>query len=164
MKMIAIRHHLPSVLVPLVLFTSWNLASAAVLFQDDFSGSAATPLNGTTPDVTVGATPCGATLIDWRGRFLTESPGTTFADATANTADCLLQCPANGNAEDGIHLTVDGNAFLGDEVFGALQSVAMPGDRVTSVGDSVTYGTRMTGAGTATGDTYPAVLHRAMNP
>jgi lysophospholipase L1-like esterase len=106
----------------------------------------------------------GATFIDWRSRFLEESPGTTTDDATANNVNSLLRCVANANDADGVHLTSTANRFLGVKVAQALSSVVVSGDKIACMGDSVTFGYLMTGAGTATGNTYPAVLSTTLNP
>ena len=112
------------------------------------------------------ATATGATFIDWRSRFLEESPGTTIADATADNAASLLICAANTNPDDtdGVHLTIAGNSFLGVRVAQALSSQVVNGDLITCMGDSITFGIKMTGEGTATGDTYPGVLKTTLNP
>ena len=110
------------------------------------------------------ATATGAIFIDWRARFLDESPGTTIADATANDAASLLLCVANSGDDDGVHLTTAGNNFLGVRVAQALSSEVVNGDSITCMGDSITFGFAMTGAGTATGATYPAVLKTTLNP
>ncbi len=106
----------------------------------------------------------GATFIDWRARFLAESPGTTLDDAVANDSASLLRCEANGGGHDGVHLTIAGNRLLGVTVAQALGSVVASGDVIACMGDSVTYGQYMTGAGTATGDTYPGVSSATLNP
>ena len=110
------------------------------------------------------ATTTGAIFIDWRSRFLTESPGTTLADAVANNAASLLRNEANSSDRDGVHLTIAGNNLLGLRVAQALSSEAANGDGITCMGDSITFGQYMTGAGTATGNTYPGVLHATLNP
>lgn len=110
------------------------------------------------------ATATGATFIDWRTRFLAESPGTSLEDATANNVDSLLRCVANTGDDDGVHLTLAGNQFLGVKVAQALSSVVVSGDKIACMGDSVTFGYLMTGAGTATGNTYPGVVSTTLNP
>ena len=110
------------------------------------------------------ATATGAIFIDWRSRFLEESPGTTIADATANSIDSLLRCVVNTNDDDGVHLTVAGNNILGVRVAQALSSEVVNGDLINCMGDSITFGFAITGAGTATGNTYPAVLKTTLNP
>jgi lysophospholipase L1-like esterase len=110
------------------------------------------------------ATATGAIFIDWRARFLEESPGTTIADATADNINSLLLCVANSGDDDGVHLTTAGNNFLGVRVAQALSSHVVNGDLINCMGDSITFGFAMTGAGTATGNTYPAVLKTTLNP
>jgi lysophospholipase L1-like esterase len=106
----------------------------------------------------------GATFIDWRTRFIEESPGTSIEDAVANNPASLLLCEANSGLRDGIHLTMTANRLLGLRVAQALAPVVASGDLIACMGDSVTYGLYMNGAGTATGDTYPGVLSKTLNP
>ena len=110
------------------------------------------------------ATATGATFIDWRARFLAESSVTTIEGATANNSASLLRCVANTGDDDGVHLTIAGNQFLGVKVAQALSSVVVSGDKIACMGDSVTFGYLMTGAGTATGNTYPGVVATTLNP
>jgi lysophospholipase L1-like esterase len=110
------------------------------------------------------ATATGAIFIDWRSRFLAESPGTTIENATGNNIDSLLRCMANSSDDDGVHLTTAGNNFLGVRVAQALSSEVVNGDLINCMGDSITFGFGMTGAGTATESTYPGVLKATLNP
>jgi lysophospholipase L1-like esterase len=110
------------------------------------------------------ATATGAIFIDWRSRFLAESPGTTIENATGNNIDSLLRCMANSSDDDGVHLTTAGNNFLGVRVAQALSSEVVNGDLINCMGDSITFGFGMTGAGTATENTYPGVLKATLNP
>lgn len=71
---------------------------------------------------------------------------------------------ANTGDDDGVHLTTAGNQLLGVKVAQALSSVVANGDVIACMGDSVTYGYLMTGAGTATGNTYPGVVVTTLNP
>jgi len=100
----------------------------------------------------------GAIFVDWRARFLAESPGDTMEEAVANQVDALIRCEANSGARDGNHLTAQGNRFLAAEVARHLRTRVNDGDLVVCMGDSITYGSHMVGQGTATGDTYPAFL------
>ena len=61
-------------------------------------------------------------------------------------------------------ITIAGNQFLGVKVAQALSSVVVSGDKIACMGDSVTFGYLMTGAGTATGNTYPGVVATTLNP
>ncbi|MGL5016761.1 MAG: hypothetical protein ACRDBP_01390, partial [Luteolibacter sp.] len=74
------------------------------------------------------------------------------------------RCVANTGDDDGVHLTVAGNNFLGVRVAQALSSEVVNGDLINCMGDSITFGFAMTGAGTATGNTYPGVLKATLNP
>jgi lysophospholipase L1-like esterase len=64
---------------------------------------------------------------------------------------------------DGVHLTPDGYRLLSQAVFEALRGKVKPGDAVVCFGDSLTFGSGMTGQGTATGQTYPAFLAGLLN-
>ncbi len=105
-----------------------------------------------------------AILVDWRARFLAESPGDSVEDAVANQEDVLVRCVANSGARDGSHLTADGYRLLADEVARELRGRLKAEDAVACFGDSITYGSHMEGQGTATGMTYPAFLHAALWP
>jgi lysophospholipase L1-like esterase len=61
---------------------------------------------------------------------------------------------------DGVHLTVAGNRALAQSFLDALAGKLQAGDVIVCLGDSVTYGVHHQGAGTAEGDTYPAMLRR----
>ena len=62
-----------------------------------------------------------------------------------------------------MHLTADGYQLLADTVAKVLSGKVKDGDIVVCFGDSLTYGTAMEGAGTSTGETYPAVLRMKLN-
>ncbi len=103
-------------------------------------------------------------LVDWRARFLAESPGNSPASAVENQAGCLLRCEANSGARDGVHLTAKGYRFLADEVARVLRDRIKKDEIVLCFGDSITFGSHMKGQGSATGKTYPAFLHIALSP
>ncbi len=63
---------------------------------------------------------------------------------------------------DGVHLTVEGYRLLGEAVANVIRPDLATNDVIVCFGDSITFGAHMKGAGTATGDTYPAVLKRAL--
>jgi len=78
-------------------------------------------------------------------------------------AGSLFQNVANSNINDGVHPTVNGYRVIGAAV---AQAVTLLEPKTTSIicfGDSITFGYKMKGAGTVKGDTYPAVLYRALN-
>jgi lysophospholipase L1-like esterase len=104
-----------------------------------------------------------AILVDWRARFLAESPGGSVEKAVENREDCLLRCVANCGARDGIHLTPNGYRLLADQLAGVLRDRVNAGETVVCFGDSLTYGSHVEGQGTATGKTYPAFLHAALS-
>jgi lysophospholipase L1-like esterase len=79
------------------------------------------------------------------------------------SAACLIRCEQNGGGRDGVHLTPAAYTLLGQAVFETLKHRVAPGDTVVCFGDSLTFGARVTGAGTASGETYPAILQACFN-
>lgn len=75
----------------------------------------------------------------------------------------LIRCEKNGGGKDGVHLTPAAYALLGQRVFEVLRERVKPGDTVVCFGDSLTFGANVKGAGTVTGETYPAVLQRCFD-
>lgn len=59
---------------------------------------------------------------------------------------------------DGVHLTPAGNRALAQCFLAAVAGKLRGGETIVCLGDSVTYGAGNRGAGTAEGDTYPAML------
>lgn len=78
--------------------------------------------------------------------------------------DEIIMNENNNNARDGVHMTKIGNVFLGSFIFKSLleNDKLKSNSRILCFGDSITYGYRMIGEGTSTGDTYPSVLKNAM--
>lgn len=70
----------------------------------------------------------------------------------------LIRCEKNGGGKDGVHLTPAAYALLGQRVFEVIGERVKPGDTVVCFGDSLTFGANVKGAGTVTGETYPAAL------
>lgn len=77
--------------------------------------------------------------------------------------ECLIRNTANSKSADGVHLTADGYRLLAESVTKLLKDVITPGDKVVCFGDSITFGANLKGAGTVTGDTYPAHLQLLLN-
>lgn len=61
-------------------------------------------------------------------------------------------------SSDGVHLTVEGSRALAKCLWDVAGKAIKPKQTIVCLGDSVTFGAGMKGAGTATGQTYPAVL------
>jgi lysophospholipase L1-like esterase len=74
-----------------------------------------------------------------------------------------LRNQANSKSSDGTHLTIEGNKELAKVVADSLKEVVSEDDKIVCLGDSITYGAHMVGAGTASGDTYPAWLSTYLN-
>jgi acyl-CoA thioesterase-1 len=59
---------------------------------------------------------------------------------------------------DGVHLTPAGSRLLAKTFAATVAGQVSPESVIVCLGDSVTYGAGMQGAGTVTGETYPAAL------
>ncbi len=81
----------------------------------------------------------------------------------STTSTSLIRNEANSSSRDGVHLTPEGYQVLAELVAPALKEVVRPGDTVVCLGDSLTYGVHVDGAGTSSGDTYPAKLSELLN-
>ena len=75
-----------------------------------------------------------------------------------------LRNPANSGAEDGVHPTKEGYQALAKKLAEEIKAKNLPVSKVACIGDSITFGSAMTGSGTATGDCYPGVLATLLNP
>lgn len=80
-----------------------------------------------------------------------------------NKASSLIANLANSSRDDGVHLTNKGCEFVARSVYGFLKAKGVDYTMIVCFGDSITNGVTLAGAGTATGDTYPAVLSRLLN-
>ncbi len=77
---------------------------------------------------------------------------------------CLVGNPANGRGNDGVHLVAKGYQLFGKAVADEIKKNYLKNDDiVVCLGDSITWGAGMKGAGTAYGDTYPAWLYVYLN-
>lgn len=70
----------------------------------------------------------------------------------------IIRNKANVKIADGVHLTAEGYRLLAEEVYKKLKDQIQKGDTIVCFGDSLTFGSGMAGAGTASGETYPAFL------
>lgn len=81
----------------------------------------------------------------------------------ADFAAAAVQAERAGTAvvsPDGVHLTPAGNRCLAQCFLATVASALRGGEAIVCLGDSVTYGAHAQGAGTAEGETYPAMLRR----
>ena len=81
---------------------------------------------------------------------------------TLTALESPVRNEANAKARDGVHLTPAGYRLLARACHRALRHRVQRGDTVVCFGDSLTYGSHVRGAGTAEGETYPAVLARLL--
>lgn len=78
-------------------------------------------------------------------------------------AESPVRNQANSRSRDGLHLTAGGARLLGESAAAALKNHIRQGDVILCLGDSITYGAALPGAGTSTGSTYPAWLEAKLN-
>lgn len=76
------------------------------------------------------------------------------AVATAESHGTTIVSP------DGVHLTSAGNRLLAQCFLATVASELRGHEGIVCLGDSVTYGAHAKGAGTAEGETYPAMLRQ----
>ena len=94
-------------------------------------------------------------LVDIFGLF--EAKGNVGEEA-----ESWIRNPANSRARDGVHPTAEGYRAMAEAIFAAIRKHALPCERIVCLGDSITYGAGVGGAGTAEGQTYPACLARLL--
>ena len=90
----------------------------------------------------------------------TEALGAATTDAAS-----LFRNPANSGNEDGVHPTPNGYFRFADAVAKRIRAEKWSPKRILCVGDSITYGVNVKGAGSAAPDaeTYPARLAKELN-
>ena len=76
--------------------------------------------------------------------------------------DRYLRQLSNCGEADGVHLTPDGYAVMAALVFGCIRSNGLSSAKTVCLGDSITYGVFVEGAGTDTGECYPGQLRRLL--
>lgn len=85
------------------------------------------------------------------------------ASGDPDAASSLLRNRANDRVDDGVHLRKEGYELWAEKLMALPAVSALPADGViVCLGDSLTYGAGMAGAGTSSGDTMPGCLRRLM--
>ncbi|WP_347840824.1 GDSL-type esterase/lipase family protein [uncultured Draconibacterium sp.] len=81
-----------------------------------------------------------------------------------HNTDLFIMNPKNSGYRDGVHPTALGYHFIAENVFQFLKKKKLleKGDKVLCFGDSITFGSKVKGSGTAEGETYPAYLQNAI--
>lgn len=77
--------------------------------------------------------------------------------------DSLIRNPDNHGGPDGVHPTPEGYQKLAEMVFQIIKTNKIDVRRIVCLGDSITYGANVKGAGTVGGDTYPGQLLLLLN-
>lgn len=88
-------------------------------------------------------------LLDWCGIL-----------DRAYAARAAAKGPVEYRNADGVHLNPPGNELLASSFYEMISGDLRDGQTIVCLGDSVTFGARNQGAGTAEGTTYPAYLRR----
>jgi len=86
---------------------------------------------------------------------------TARGGATTDAAS-LIRNQANSRTTDGVHPTAEGYRAIAAAVRQCIRDRKLPARRVVCLGDSITFGANVKGAGTAKGETYPACLARLL--
>jgi lysophospholipase L1-like esterase len=81
----------------------------------------------------------------------------------AKTRGSLIRNEANRGGKDGVHLTADGYRLMAGLFEPLLTDRIKAGEIVVCLGDSITFGAHVRGAGTIAGETYPAWLSVILN-
>jgi lysophospholipase L1-like esterase len=85
------------------------------------------------------------------------------AGGASEECGSLIRNVANSGSPDGVHPTDAGYRLLGNMVAEVIGRENLQGmGRIVCFGDSITRGVHVAGEGTATGDTFPAVLFRKL--
>ena len=86
------------------------------------------------------------------------------ANGGATEKSSLFRTPANSKARDGCHLTATGYAKFAEFLVSKIRQDLPDGCHVVCLGDSITYGVHVKGAGSVEGEPYPAQLWKLLNP
>jgi lysophospholipase L1-like esterase len=70
----------------------------------------------------------------------------------------LIRNETNSKSKDGVHPTAEGYRMIAKAVAEIVRKNNLPIRKIACLGDSITYGAHMKGAGTSEGDTYPGIL------
>ena len=80
-----------------------------------------------------------------------------------DSAESYLRNPANTGDNDGVHPTRTGYAVLSKLLAEIIEKNNLSKERIVCLGDSITFGAHMPGAGTAYGYSYPGQLAKLLN-
>ena len=75
----------------------------------------------------------------------------------------FLRNPANSASNDGVHPTREGYAVLSKAIYDLIKAKGYSAEVTVCLGDSITFGSAMLGAGTSYGTSYPAQLAKLLN-
>ena len=73
---------------------------------------------------------------------------------------CLIRNKSNCKVEDGIHPTPAGYKVIAKAIYDTIIKNKIPHKKIVCIGDSITYGIHVKGAGTSFGECYPGILNK----
>lgn len=76
----------------------------------------------------------------------------------------LFRTCSNSKADDGVHLNATGYAKFATFIAPEIRKMVPENCHIVCLGDSITFGVHVKGAGSVEGETYPAQLWRLLNP
>lgn len=98
----------------------------------------------------------GLPVVDLHATF-------TVLGAIGDAPESLLRNEANSGTPDGVHPTAAGSRLIAAQFYAVVRACGLAGSRcIVCLGDSITNGQYLDGAGTTEGDTWPAVLKRLL--
>ncbi len=74
----------------------------------------------------------------------------------------VFQNEANSGTPDGVHPTANGYRVIATAVYGTINALKMPINKIVCFGDSITFGYNVKGGGTTDGECYPALLQKML--
>jgi len=80
------------------------------------------------------------------------------------TADSWMQNEANTGYPDGVHPNGSGYEAIAKAILEVIRAKKLPETGIICFGDSITYGSKVPGAGTTEGQTYAAWLQKLLQP
>lgn len=78
--------------------------------------------------------------------------------------ESLIRNVANSGARDGVHPTAEGCRVIAAAIYQAVCDHHLPANLVVCLGDSITFGVHLKGAGSVRGQPWPARLARLLAP
>lgn len=81
----------------------------------------------------------------------------------SESENSIIRNMANSGSDDGVHPTPEGYKILADAISSVIKKQKLMKNKIVCIGDSITHGVYVEGAGTAGGETYPGRLAAALS-